>query len=164
MELHVRIPDSGGGSFFTLFADGKMKRKTTVPEEGTFITLEGVCALFYKYPHCRRAYIVRGIDELHGYAAVCLPNVQERTGILFRARGRQIDLLRKALYFLIKTDGLSVYTYETLFWQRVVCLIEMCGGRYSGRLKYNLEALSGGYRRTHAAHAAFPFHTPPPEK
>jgi hypothetical protein len=142
MGLHVHIPGRESGSFFTLFARGNITQSITVPEAGTFIEFEGVAALFYKYPHCRRAYIVRSSEELHNYQAVGLPNVKEHVGILFRARGRQIDLLRKALYFLKELNGTTVFTYDTLFWQKVVCLIEMCKGRYSGRLKYNMTALS----------------------
>jgi hypothetical protein len=147
MGLHVHIPAREGGSFFTLFVRGKIKNNITVPEAGTFIELEGIAAVFYKYPHCRRAYIVRNSEELHNYAAVHLPNIKEKAGILFRARGRQIDLLRKALYFLKEMNGSAVFMYDTLFWQKVACLIEMCRGRYSGRLKYNLTALNGSYRR-----------------
>jgi hypothetical protein len=59
--LNVHIPKD---SFFTLYARGKIEYKQTVDDLGTFISFDGVVILFYKYPHHRRAYIVRNIEEL----------------------------------------------------------------------------------------------------
>ena len=144
MGLDVYIPVKGEG-FFTLFAQGCVMGKKASRIVGTFISLKGIAVLFYTYPHCRRAYIVRNIRELRYYQAMRLPNVDQKLGILFKARGRQIDLLRKALYFLSEINGDEAYTYDTLFWQKIICLIESCKGRYSSSLKTNITALHRQY-------------------
>jgi hypothetical protein len=139
MSLHIHIPE--GGAFFSLFARGRIVKKTTVSGEGTFIQCEGAAALFYTYPHCRRAYVVRRADETRCHRALRLPNVEERVAVLFRAGGRRVDLLRNALYFLAQSGGEGVFLYDAVFWQRVACLIEGCAGRRSRSLRTNIELL-----------------------
>jgi hypothetical protein len=141
MALTVHIPSKTEKSFFTLFASGCVVHKQTVRGRGTWLLLDGIAALFYTYPHCRRAYIVRPLNELRYYPAFHLPNVEQKVGVLFRARGRQIDLLRKALFFLAEINGNDIFLYDTFFWQKISCLIEGCKGRYSPALKSNIAAL-----------------------
>jgi hypothetical protein len=140
MSLHIHIPETG--AFFSLFVKGRLLKKTTVPGEGTFIQCEGTAALFYTYPHCRRACVIRRADETRHHRALRLPNVEEPAAVLFRARGRQIDLLRKTLHFLVQFDGERVFQYDAIFWQRIACLIEGCKGRRPRSLRTNIETLA----------------------
>jgi hypothetical protein len=138
--LNVHIPKD---SFFTLYAKGKIEYKQTVDDLGTFIRFDGVVILFYKYPHHRRAYIVRNIGELRYYPAIALPNVKQKVGVIYRAKGRRVDLLRNVYWNLEQIHGRKVYTYDTFFWQKVGCLLDNFHNRKSAANKGNLMLLGG---------------------
>jgi hypothetical protein len=145
MALKVYIPEK---SFFTLYARGSIEDHATVPGRGTFIRFEdgSVVILFYKYPRHRRAYIVREGKELRYYRPVRLPNVKEPVGILLKAKGRRVDILRRAYFNLEKINGLEVYHYGTRFWQRIACLIDTYNGHQTAAVKSNLIEISERYR------------------
>jgi hypothetical protein len=56
--------DISKNSSFTFYTKGKIEYKQTVDNLGIYIRFDGVVILFYKYPHHRRAYIVRNFEEL----------------------------------------------------------------------------------------------------
>jgi hypothetical protein len=145
MGIHVYIPER---SFFTLYARGSVGESATVPGTGTFIRFEdaSVVILFYQYPRHRRAYIVRAGKELRYYRPVRLPNVQDPVGILCKAKGRRVDILRRAYFNLERINGVEVYRYRTKFWQRIACLIDTYNGHSTAAVKSNLIALSARYR------------------
>jgi len=145
--LSVHIPKE---SFFTLYARGKIIRKQTVDDLGTFIQFSGVVLLYYKYPHHRRAYIVRDTSELSHYQAIIIPNVKQKVGILLQAKGKRIDLLRQVYWNLEQINGKSVYTWDTLFWQRIGCLVDNFNGKKSQAIKTNLILASREYVLKHS--------------
>ncbi|MDR2019143.1 MAG: hypothetical protein LBQ14_00065 [Treponema sp.] len=151
--LNVHIPKN---SFFTLYAKGKIEYKQTVEYLGTFIRFDGVVILFYKYPHHRRAYIVRSSGELRNYPAVSLPNVKQQVGVIYRATGRRVDILRNVYWNLEQEGGEKVYTYGTLFWQKVGCLLDNFHNLKSAASKGNLILLNREYRRDYPCRAASP--------
>jgi hypothetical protein len=136
-------------SFFTLYARGNILGKRTVNGLGTFIRFGGVVILSYKYPHHRRLYIVRSRDELSHYRPVSLPNVRREVGVILRAKGRKIDMVRRAYWNLEQINGKGVYTWDTLFWQKLGCLVDTFNGGKSAAVKSNLILLSGDYRLRH---------------
>jgi hypothetical protein len=138
--LNVHIPKD---SFFTLYAKGKIEYKQTVDDLGTFIRFDGVVILFYKYPRHRRAYIVRNIGELRNYPAITLPNVKQKVGVIYRAKGRKVDILRRVWWNLEQLNGRNVYAYDTFFWQKVGCLLDNLHDPKSVATKGNLMVLSG---------------------
>jgi len=123
MSLNVHIPKPDA-ALFTLYAKGLIVNKITFPEQGTLISFDGVVILFYSYPRHRRAYIVRPVGELKYHQGVKLPNVKKTVGVLYEARGRRVDILRKVYYHLEKIAGPGVYLYDTLFWQKIGCLLD----------------------------------------
>jgi hypothetical protein len=142
MALNVHIPEK---AFFTLYARGAVEEAVTVPGRGSFFTFEGVVILFYTYPRHRRAYIVTNAGNLRYYRAVRLPEVREPVGILLKARGRRIDILRRAYFNLERINGLDVYGYNPVFWQRLSCLIDDYNGHHIGAVKSSLMELSLRY-------------------
>jgi hypothetical protein len=144
--LTVHIPER---SFFTLYARGNILGKRTVNGLGTFIRFQGVVLLYYKYPHHRRAYMVRSRDELSHYPALSLPNIRQEVGVILRAKGRRIDILRQVYWNLEQINGKNIYTWNTLFWQKIGCLIDNFDGRKSAAVKSNLILLSREYRLQH---------------
>jgi hypothetical protein len=143
MSLNVHIPEQGAARY-TLYAKGFVDSGITVPEQGTFLSFEGVVLLFYSYPRHRRAYIVRSISDLKHHQGRRLPNVNTEVGVLYEARGRRIDILRKVYYRLEKINGLEVYRYDTLFWQKIGCLLD-CKIRRRER-----KTAAGEYKRSYA--------------
>jgi hypothetical protein len=144
--LTVHIPEQ---SFFTLYARGNILGKRTVTGRGTFIRFDGVVVLYYTYPHHRRAYIVRSVDALSCYPPVALPNVKQKVGVILRAKGRRIDILRRVYWNLEQVNGKNVYAWNTLFWQQVGCLVDNFNGVQSAAIKSNLLLLSRKYRLRH---------------
>jgi len=142
MSLNVHIPEV---SFFTLYARGRVERKQTVNGIGTFIQFDGVVLLYYKYPHHRRAYIVRNAGDIAHYPAITLPNVKQPVAVLYRAKGRKIDILRNVYWNLEQINGNKVYTYKTIFWQKAGCLLDRFDGKRSAAIKTNLILLSKEY-------------------
>jgi hypothetical protein len=140
--LSVHIPKD---SFFTLYAKGKIEYKQTVEDLGTFIRFDGVVILFYKYPHYRLAYIVRNAGELINYPSLTLPNVKQKVGVIYRAGGRRVDILRNVYWNLERMNGGKVYTYGTFFWQKVGCLMDNYRSLKSAAGKGNLILLSREY-------------------
>jgi hypothetical protein len=138
--LNVHIPKD---SFFTLYAKGKIEYKQTVDDLGTFIRFDGVVILFYKYPHHRCAYIVWNIEELRNYPSITLPNVKQHVGVIYRAKGRRVDILCNVYWNLEQLNGRNVYTYDTYFWQKVGCLLDNFHHLKSAADKGNLMVLSG---------------------
>jgi hypothetical protein len=148
--LNVHIPKD---SFFTLYAKGKIEYKQTVEDLGTFIRFDGAVILFYKYPHHRRAYIVRNIEELRHYPSITLPNVKQKVGVIYRAKGRRVDILRNVYWNLEEIGGSKVYTYGVLFWQKVGCLLDNFHCLKSAANKENLMLLKGEYE-AHCSYSA----------
>jgi hypothetical protein len=144
--LNAHIPKF---SFFTLYARGNILGKRTVPDLGTFIRFDGVVLLYYKYPHHRRAYVVRSCDELSYYPHVSLPNIKQNVGVILRAKGRRIDILRRVYWNLEQLNGKMVYTWDTLFWQKIGCLVDNFNGVKSAAVQSNLILLSREYRLRH---------------
>jgi hypothetical protein len=141
--LNVHIPED---AFFTLFAKGDIRSKTTLPGEGTYIELQGAAALFYKFPHHRRAYIVREAAEAENFPAFNLPELAQKAAVVYRAKGRRIDILRNTLYNIEAEAGLASYSWETGFWQRIGCLIDSWNGHSSRAVKSNIALLCLRYR------------------
>jgi hypothetical protein len=149
MALGVHIPEHGAARY-SLYAKGMVLGGTAVPGRGTFLSFEGVVRLFYSYPRHRRAYIVRPIVELKCHQGRRLPGVQNEVGVLYEARGRRIDILRKVYYHLEKINGPEVYRWDALFWQKIGCLLD-CKMRFRER-----KTAAGEYKRsyTHKANKA----------
>jgi hypothetical protein len=137
--LNVYIPKD---SFFNLYAKGKIEYKQTVEDLGTFIRFDGAVILFYKYPHYRLASIVRNSEELRNYPPITLPNVKQKVGVIYRARGRRVDILRNVYWNLEELHGRKVYAYDTFFWQKVGCLLDNFHCLKSAANKGNLMLLS----------------------
>jgi hypothetical protein len=144
--MNVHIPERKK-TRYSLYAKGMITSKTTIPDLGTFISFNGVVILFYSYPRHRRAYIVRSINEIKHHESCKLPGVKDSVGVLYEARGRKFDVLRKVYYHLEKINGPEVYLFNTLFWQKIGCLLD-----YKMRFKERKIA-AGEYKRkyTHKA-------------
>jgi hypothetical protein len=92
------------------------------------IMLDGVAVVMYYWPQHRRAYIVRAADSVGCIGATTLPEVRSSVGIIYQARGRRFDHLKRALYNLERRYGKEVYGFGTGYWQRLGCLLDASHG------------------------------------
>jgi hypothetical protein len=83
------------------------------------------------------------IGELRNYPAITLPSVKQKVGVIYRAKGRRVDILRHVWWNLEQLNGRKVYAYDTFFWQKVGCLLDNYHRLKSAATKGNLMALSG---------------------
>jgi hypothetical protein len=136
--LNVHIPFDG---FFTVFARGALKGKASAGDLGTFIRLEGVVIVYYTYPRHRRAYIIQNIDETKHYSAERLPEVKQPVAVIYKAKGRRIDLLRRLSWNLLDMHGDAVFGWGTVFWQKIGCLLDAWNGKVTATRRSNLIGL-----------------------
>ena len=79
-------------------------------EEGTFITAQGVAVLFYKYPrqNVRQCYIITE-HQLEESTQKIMPGVREKVWVLAYVKGKEIDILKTAIFNLEKIYGKTIY-------------------------------------------------------
>jgi hypothetical protein len=146
MELKIWTPEPGRMSF-TLFVEGNVTSMSAFAGRGTTVRVEGVCALYYRYRRHRRAYVARELSGTRHYEGLTLPMVNLPVAVIGRFRGRRIDVLRNAVWNLSSLFGEEVFGWDTIFWQRVCCLIDGCGGGNNRAKKSNLLRLGNEYLR-----------------
>lgn len=122
---------------YTLFAKGSLIDIPHVDDDSSFIHFKfgggTVFVLFYTFTLFRRAYIVAGWQNEKDGEAVSLPGVNERLCLIFTARGRKIDHLKRALHILTEEqkDEHKVFSLPLIFWYRLAALIQHGGAHRS---------------------------------
>jgi hypothetical protein len=120
--IHVRIP-AEGTSDFTVYAHGSVQgRITFIEDQGYFARLEGTAAVFYTYPKYRLAYVICEGNPDEGLHDI--PEVLHPVKILYTARGRKIDILKRVLWILDRTYGEKAYMLPEIYWYRLCGLID----------------------------------------
>lgn len=132
-NLSIFIPDPGTTSF-SLYARCAVQSGTYSQEkQGTFLlTAGGIVILFYTYTfHHRRAYIISSYQPLCcDLRPTHLPAVRESLLILYCAQGRKIDYLRKALWYLFRIKGRTMFSLPISFWLSFSALNDMYDVKY----------------------------------
>lgn len=89
-----------------------------------------IFVLFYTFKNqkkdYRRAYIVTGWNDRKDGEAIILPGIDEKLCLIYMARGKKIDDLKRVLYILTDEQGdeHKVYKLPLLFWYRLSSLIQ----------------------------------------
>jgi hypothetical protein len=81
------------------------------------------------------------IEELRNYPAITFPNVKQKVGVIYRVKGRRVDILRTVYWNLEQLNGRKVYAYAIFFWQKVGCLLDNLHSLKSTVNKKNLMLL-----------------------
>ena len=63
--------------------------------------------------------------------AVSLPGIDEKLCLIFTARGRKVDHLKRCVWLLTQEDEYKVFKFPLLFWYRLAFLIQFCGAKRS---------------------------------
>ena len=81
----------------------------------------------------RRAYIVTCWESETDGESITLPGIDEKLCLIYMARGRKVDDLRRVLYVLTEEQGdeHKVFKLPLLFWYRLGALIQQSGAARS---------------------------------
>ena len=125
---------------YTLYARGILAGSPEVEDDNSFVHFKflggTVFILFYTFKNerfgCRdyrRAYIATGYQDERDGDAVKLPGIKEKLFILYEARGRKIDNLKRSLFILTegKKETNDVFTFPLIFWFRLAGTINIAG-------------------------------------
>ncbi|MDR3284266.1 MAG: hypothetical protein LBS97_03685 [Treponema sp.] len=143
MVLTVHIPYT---DYYTVYARGRLMGQSDIAHYGTDLFMSGAAVVYYTYPHHRRAYIIRHGQDMKHHRLYELPNIKEKVGVIYYMQGKKIDLLRRVTYNLEALHGQAVYEWDTLFWQKVGCLLDGGTGTFSASAKSNLMVLCNNYK------------------
>lgn len=120
---------------YTLFAKGSLSDIPHVDDGADFVHFKfsggTVFVLFYTFADFRRAYIVTGFQDERDGEAVTLPGITEPLCLIFTARGRKIDHLKRCVYLLTKYDEHTVFSLPLSFWYKLAALIQFHGAKKS---------------------------------
>lgn len=122
---------------YTLYAKGSLIGIPYFDKNEDFVhfKFEGgtVFILFYTFKKFRRAYIATGWESGGDGEAVTLPGTNEKLCLVFSARGKKIDILKRVLYILTEeqNDSYSAFSLPLIFWYRIAGLIQHCGASRS---------------------------------
>ena len=127
-DITVTIPDKN--SFYSLYSDGLLRRKTYVRElKSTLIEYShnAVIALYYTYPTHREGCLVRCVSSPHPAA---LPGLSSPVHLLFSVHASRLDKLKRAIGFVHNNSG-SAFSRDDGFYIRLNFIL-----RQRGKLNY----------------------------
>ncbi|MBM7022649.1 hypothetical protein [Treponema sp. Marseille-Q4523] len=120
---------------YTLFAKGFLIETPHIDSNKDFAHFKflggSIIVLFYTFEGFRRAYIVTGWDEKKDKEYITLPGITEKLCLIFTARGRKVDHLKRCVYLLTKENKDKVFKFPLLFWYRLAGLIQFSGAKKS---------------------------------
>ncbi len=120
---------------YTLFAKGYLIETPHIDSNKDFAHFKflggSIIILFYTFEQFRRAYIVTGRDEKKDKEYIILPGITEKLYLIFTARGRKVDHLKRCIYLLTREDEHAIFKFPLLFWYRLTGLIQFSGAKKS---------------------------------
>ncbi len=129
-NLTVRVPQEAESSY-SLFAQGLKIAPPKKDDDGRFLEFKFLggtaVALFYTFAEFRRAYIVTEWESEADGERVFLPGTDAPLCLVFKAKGRKIDDMKRALCWLVECYEHEAFSLPLLFWQRLSVLIQ--GGK-----------------------------------
>ena len=130
MALTVKLPDKKHKEEYSLYVSSKIEYIHKDPEYGTLIKCSGCGIAFYYASNSRRAFVFS--DDLEGGTHIPLqkgklPYFKQQVCILYRAKGRKIDLLKFMCYNLEKKYGKIIYGLGILYWLTLGSYIDSIG-------------------------------------
>lgn len=132
MSVLVKIPAGKEKTEYSLFVNGEILHKHTETGLGTLLWVKGTAVAFYSASNSRRAVIFQELSE-NDYGIPLeegkLPYVKQKVRVLYKAKGRKIDLLKFTLFNLEKKYTNDFYRLGTLYWLELASYIDSIPGR-----------------------------------
>lgn len=140
MALTVKLPDVKHKEEYSLFVSSKIDYIHKDGEYGTLIRCSGCGVAFYSASNSRRAFIFSDRSENDFSIPLqegMLPYFKQPVRILYRAKGRRIDLLKFMCHNLEKRYGKIIYGLGIVYWLTLGSYIDSTGYKgSSNRLLY----------------------------
>lgn len=127
MSLTVKLPDKKKKDEYSLYVSSKITYLKSFKDLGTLIICEGSGIAFYSASNSRRAIVFTEInDECKEIPLLkgTLPYIKEPVRILYKAKGRKVDLLKFMVYNLEKKYGDIVYELGLIYWLELASFID----------------------------------------
>lgn len=127
MPLTVKLPEKKKKEEYSLYVNAKITYKKTFDELGTLIISEGSGIAFYSASNSRRAIVFSEITDTSSPLPLLegnLPYFKEKVKIIYKAKGRKIDLLKFMVYNLEKRYGKEIYILGEIYWLTVASFID----------------------------------------
>lgn len=129
--LSVKVPYAAKLNY-TLFAEGASIDRPVIDKDEQFITFfyspKSVAVLFYTFSEFRRVYVV---TQYTGYGEkTFLPGIDIALSIIFFARGKKFDSMKRAIFLLKEKYGYGIFLERPLFWQKLAGLCHRNTGRH----------------------------------
>ena len=115
---------------YTLYAQGYISdMKKDENEDFVHIKFLGgtVFILFYTFEKFRRAYVVTGHNP-GDLNSITLPGINSKLYMIYCAKGRKIDHLKRVLFLLTQDDEYLVYQLPLEFWFKLCFNIQFFSG------------------------------------
>ena len=113
---------------YTLYAKGFLLEIPHIDKNGDFVHFKygggSVIILFYTFEQFRRAYIVTCWESEKDGEGIFLPGINEKLCLIFTARGRKVDHLKRSIWLLTQEDEYKVFKMPLIFWYRLSYLIQ----------------------------------------
>lgn len=135
MDKHITVTVPYGKKIaYTLFVNGSPVDIPHIEKNGDYVSFKfkkkDIFVLFYTFVDFRRAYIVTGYNSKLK-TSISLPGINEKLSLLYVAKGRKIDHLKRAIYLLTQNDKYKIYYFPAIFWYKLAGLIQFCGAKKS---------------------------------
>ena len=154
INMTIFIPKRGT-TLYNMYASTKLTDKVYIENQGTFIITEVIAVIFYKYPHYRRAYVIKKHETKYCNKndgetypvtrGTSLPGINESVDIICMATARRFDLLKNMVHNLEKEYGKEIYLIPDLFWLRCTSLLYNTKGIRPTVNSYNIKTLITPY-------------------
>lgn len=112
---------------YTLFCQGNTLYVPHIDDEG-FVEFNykagNAVILFYTFKDFRRAYIVCEPKKKDTTELNILPGVSCPIKIIFTAKGKKVDHLKRSLFILTQNDKYEIFKFPLIFWYKLSALIK----------------------------------------
>ena len=138
MALTVKLPKEEAKEEYSIYVSGNVLYSATDAELGTLMKISGTGVAFYSSSNSRRAVIFQELSENHcsvplieGY----IPYIKEKVRIIYKARGRKVDLLKFMVFNLEKEYKKEVYSLGIPYWLTLASYIDSLNPKDKGSKK-----------------------------
>ncbi len=148
MALTVKLPANKQKKEYSLFVNSEINSIHKDKTLGTLISCKGSGVAFYSASNSRRAFIFSELSEKDLKIPLQegkLPYFKQPVRILYRARGRKIDLLKFMCHTLEGHYGKKIYRLGTAYWLTLGSYIDSLNGRKTGSKKRILYLITDKY-------------------
>lgn len=127
---------------YTLYAKGLLIDIPQFDKDESFCHFkflgDTVFVLFYTFNDFRRAYIVTSWQNEKDGEPIVLPGVDQKLCLIYTARGRKIDNLKRVIYILTEEQGdeNKVFKLPLIFWYKLAAIIQ-----HNGALRSDISIL-----------------------